>query len=133
MKDNTAEFNDVSTFRDAAIADGWLHEPTYKESEPESSACSLMRDGWNMSVMTRPLPPTARYKYSVSVNIWAPDGLCVDCPLPYDFAKLVEGTTTCSACKATNVKTVRYSFAGRCCEKCLPDMRAKHEQRGWCD
>lgn len=25
----------------------------------------------------------------------------------------------------------RYSFAGRCCEECLPKMREIHEQPGW--
>ena len=132
MKDNTQDYKDTCAFRDAAIADGWSHKPTYN-SEDESRACSLEKDGWKMMIFTRTLSAAATCKYDASISIWAPDGLAVNVPRIYDFQKLKDGETYCKTCGSSNVKTVRYSFAGRCCEKCLPAMRAKHEYKGWCD
>jgi hypothetical protein len=117
---------EVCAFRDAAIADGWSHEPTYGNQEPEESACTLKRDGWIMMVF-------ARKQHDVSISIWAPDGLDVKAPGVYNWDEIQRGIRRCNACGAEDVKTTRYSFAGRCCEKCLPAMRAKHEFPGWAD
>lgn len=115
-------------FRDAAIADGWSHKPTYTV-EPESQACTLNRDGWHMSVYTR----EKNGMYDTSITIWAPDGLVVKVPSVYDFEKINAGTSYCGTCKTHGVKTTRVGFAGRVCLSCLPSERAKIEVKGWCD
>jgi len=131
MKDNTQEYNNACAFRDAAIADGWEHHPTYK-LESEDRACSLSKDGWKMMIFTRKLLPKANYYYSVSISIWAPDNLAVQIPDAYNWDKIKNGVNICSECK-NNGETFRYGFAGRCCKNCLPKLQEKHEYPGWCD
>ncbi len=96
-----AEFAAVAAWRDAAVADGWDRRPTY-------------------------IMP-----FVASISLWGPDGLAITPPATYDWPAIQAGATTCRACKKVGVKTVRYSFAGRCCEACLPAMRAAHEKPGW--
>lgn len=120
--------SDACIFRDAAIADGWAHKPTYN-MEPESQACTLNRDGWHMSVYTR----EKNGRYDTSITIWAPDGLVVNVPAAYDFDKIKAGIEYCGTCKTHGVKTTRVGFAGRVCFNCLPEQRAKIEVNGWCD
>ncbi|MGC9030088.1 MAG: hypothetical protein ACP5LD_10500 [Desulfomonilaceae bacterium] len=64
------------------------------------------------------------------VGMWGPDGLQTVVPFPYRSpgADLLE---TCPVCGATGVKTYQYSFAGRACAKCLPEMKRKYESPGW--
>ena len=137
-------YREVVAFRDAAIADGWVHRPTY-ESEPEERACRLSRGGFTMQILTRSrdnevLDPSRGYhhsihgkwKYEAQVNIWGPDGLCISPGSPvYDMERIKAGLRRCDACGAKDVETQRYSFAGRCCAKCRPEMAAKYEKPGW--
>ena len=66
-----------------------------------------------------------------SVSIWGPDSLAIAVPMPYSWDAIVAGARTCSACGKTDVDTQRFSFAGRCCAACLPEMRRQHERPGW--
>lgn len=114
----------AAAWRDAAIADGWDHEPTYGTHEDELRACRLSRDGWKAQVITRGLPTD-------KVSAWGPDGLAVCIAEPYDWTALQDGLRTCAYCGAKDVDTQRLAFAGRCCAECLPAMREKHEFPGW--
>lgn len=120
-------------FRDAATADGWSIKPTYG-SEDVSRASSLERDGFKMMILTRDNSDRGEgKKFEAAVHIWGPDRLAIETPQFYDFNELKRLTRVCSSCKAEDVDTQRYSFAGRCCSACLPKMRAATEQPGWCD
>lgn len=66
------------------------------------------------------------------------DGMSIgDYPLDLSFSELVNKCKNdldiCPKCKRkvglANMK--QFSFAGRCCEKCLPEMRKEYEQPGW--
>lgn len=134
----------VVAFRDAAIADGWTHIPTY-QCEPEERASRLSKDGFTMQILTRSrdnevLDPSRGYhhsvhgkwKYEAQVSIWGKDGLGVSLIGPvYDMERIKTGVRRCDSCRAEDVDTERYSFAGRCCAKCRPAMAAKYEKPGW--
>ena len=130
----------VIAWRDAALADGWTIEATYN-SEPVTSCGSIAKDGYKGHVCARVTEEmkkwhprhVSKWKYESDVNLWGPDGLCIKPPEIYDWAAIVRGTRTCSACGKEDVDTQRYSFAGRCCAACRPEMAKKHEYRGWCD
>ena len=49
------------------------------------------------------------------------------------IAKAIELANICPVCKTpTPYKDQStFSFAGRCCQKCLPEMKRKYEQPGW--
>ena len=128
----------VRRFMAAAIADGWDHTPTYGESEPESSACKLTRDGFVVSTISRDARAD-RWGHPLnceaSVHAWGPSGLSIklgswDYP---GFEWFVSGQRRCNLCKAEDVDTFRYSFAGRACAACLPKAKAEYEKPGWCD
>jgi hypothetical protein len=124
----------ATKFRDAAVADGWSIEPTYEGSEDVSRAAKLRRDGFVMSVLTRtPTDKPYQNYYEGSVSIWAPDGMSVKTPNEYSYEAIVAGVRTCNECGATDVETHRFSFAGRCCAKCLPAARRVAEPPGWAD
>lgn len=116
------------TWRLAALADGWTEEPTYK-GEPVEHAARMRRDGFLAIVVAR--PGDARTKPYGSLAAWGPDGLGLRVPVPYDWEQLRAGLRHCTACGADDVDTTRYSFAGRCCAACLPEMRRQHEKPGW--
>jgi hypothetical protein len=130
LTNSQADIDAVHAFREAAKADGWTCEPTYA-SEPEESAARLSREGFTMQLLSRANKPPNRYGFQAQVNIWGPDGLAINPPEVYDWQKIKAGLTTCSNCGKTDVPTQRYSFAGRACEACLPEMRAKHERGNW--
>lgn len=111
----------------AAISDGWVAEPTYK-LEDISSAVTLKKNGWTAMAIAR----EGKYP-NAGISVWGPDRLQVIVHDTYDFAALEDALRTCHTCGATDVKTHRYSFAGRCCDSCLPENRRKHEYPGWCD
>jgi hypothetical protein len=133
---STKEFYEkIVAFRDAAVKDGWSIKPTYKLEEVDE-ASTLQRDGFRMSILTRMASPGDLYRrpsFDVCIGIWGPDGLAIRVPPVYNFESIKEGLRICNNCKKTNVKTERYSFAGRCCKKCLPQMKKEHEGPGWCD
>lgn len=120
----------VRAFVAAAVADGWSIEPTYG-SEPVTSAARLQKAGYMGQALMRVKDKPSKWKYEAQISLWGPDGLAIKPPCPYDWNAITAGTTRCSACGADGVKTVRYSFAGRCCESCLPKMREQHERPGW--
>lgn len=60
-------------------------------------------------------------------------GLAIKTPKVYNFEEIVLGLKTCGICNTKNVQTFRYSFAGRCCENCLPAAKEKFEKHGWND
>ena len=116
-----------------AIADGWTISK-YFDTEPVDQACKLSREGFKMSVLTRTNDPSVSFwKYEAHISIWGPDGLIIATPQKYDWDALVAALRHCPQCQATDVSTVRFSFAGRCCNTCLPEMRRIHELPGWCD
>jgi len=129
-----ARWQAVNAYRDAAATDGWSIRPTYG-SESIERAASLERDGFKMMVLSRDNSDqkARKWKYEAQVSIWGPDGLAINPPATYDFAKIEALTRHCNYCKADDIETERVGFAGRCCAKCLPSMRAKIETPGWCN
>lgn len=123
-----SDYDRICTFRDAAVNDGWSIKPTYG-TESVDRASSLKKDGFVMMIITRETPH--KWKYEANISIWGPDGLGIPSPYSYDFDKISKSLTTCPVCKAENVETQRFSFAGRCCADCRPKMAAKHEQGNW--
>lgn len=119
-------------WRDAAVADGWSIEPTYK-NEDVNRAASLKRDGFKASVFTRIYVRESGTFYECSVHVWGPDGLACTIPTTYDWPAIVASLRVCNECGASNVDTKRFSFAGRACADCLPAARAEHEKQGWAD
>jgi len=128
-----ADLDAVIAWRDAAIADGWSHRPTYGKSESEDRACTMEKNGYKAMVLTRtPIEgKPSKWKAEAEVNIWGPDGLAIKPPNVYDWEAIQSAVATCGYCGAHPVKTERVGFAGRCCETCLPTMRAKIEVPGW--
>ena len=53
--------------------------------------------------------------------------------LDWLISDLQEKVDTCPICgKKVGRENMRgYSFAGRCCEECLPEMKKKYEYKGW--
>jgi len=135
-----ADYAKVVAWRDAAVADGWTLNAVYKK-EPETSYGHLSKDGFTVHACCRVTEEmkkrfahySSKWKYEAQINVWGPDGLAVRAPENYNWAELVAATRKCHHCGKTDVDTVRYSFAGRCCHDCLPAMKAQHEQPGWCD
>ncbi len=123
FKPDAQEMKRVQDFRDAAIKDDWLIEPTYPGYEDMSYASSLSKDGWNMMILTRP--------NEASIDIWAPDKMSITVPKEYNFEEIKRMVRHCENCGADDVDTQRYSFAGRCCANCRPEMAKKHEYPGW--
>lgn len=113
----------------AAVADGWTIEPTYPGHEPVETAWRLSRAGFSVQGLSR--PEADRMTPCASVHIWGPDALQIKPPPVYDWDAIVRGSRTCTACGAQDVDTQRYSFAGRCCAACRPEMARQHEQGNW--
>lgn len=118
-------------YRVDAEADGWACEPLYAR-EDVTRAARLTRDGFVMHVIARDNSSRGyKEKFETGVNIWGPDGLAVKPPRPYGgMDAVVDAASRCNNCGNTGGYE-RYSFAGRCCLACLPEMRKKHEQPGW--
>ena len=127
----------AAAYRLAAVADGWESEPLY-QNEPEEHAAKLRSAaGFVMHVIAR--SPDDRPEHVTrrapegGVHVWGPDGLAVRVGRTYSREEIDAGLTTCNNCGARAVRTFRYSFAGRACAACLPEMRRLHERRGWAD
>lgn len=118
----------VRDFVALARIDGWSIEPTYS-SESVDRACRLKREGFQAQVLMREMQGS--WKACTHISIWGPDGLAIEPPFPYDWEKIKAGVTTCGACGKTGVGTQRYSFAGRCCAGCRPEMARQHERGNW--
>lgn len=128
--------NDDKRYEDAikwkcdALKDGWVIEPIYKTESVEFAA-KLSKEGFVCNILTKFSGP--RWKYEVDINIWGPDELAVKPPYKYNWDEIIKGLNTCNYCGASEVKTKRIGFAGRCCENCLPELRKKFEYPGWCN
>ncbi len=117
-------------WRDAAVADGWACEPTYGDHESVDRAYRLNHpEGFTAQGLAR--TGSERSLPVAELHIWGPDGLRIEPPATYDMAAIRAGLRRCDNCKATDVSTRRYSFAGRCCDACRPEMARQHEQPGW--
>lgn len=127
-----AEFERVQTFKRACLSDGWTIAATYQHESIER-AFKLTKDGFLIQGLTRTNEPDKKWRYEASLSCWGPDSLAISLPDTYDFESIKIGVRACDACDASDVDTHRYSFAGRCCAKCLPEMKRKHERPGWCD
>lgn len=123
-----SDLNAVVAWREAAVKDGWSIQPTFY-TEPVESHASLYKEGFQAHVKAR-IKTKGKWKYEAQVCLWGPDRLAVRVPKIYDWEKIVVGLKTCNVCGAIG-ETFQYSFAGRCCENCLPDMKKKHEYNGW--
>ena len=127
----------AAAYRLAAVAEGGESEPLY-QNEPEEHAAKLRSAaGFVMHVIAR--SPDDRPEHVTrrapegGVHVWGPDGLAVRVGRTYSREEIDAGLTTCNNCGARAVRTFRYSFAGRACAACLPEMRRLHERRGWAD
>lgn len=129
--DSIDDFNAVVAWRDAAIADGWEHRPTYGDHEAEDRACKLTRDGFVVQVLTR-RHVKANRRYEAQVSAWGPDRLALRVPNIYDWQAMQDAIMRCQYCGAHPVKTQRVAFAGRACEACGPKEQAKLP-KNWAD
>ena len=126
----------AAQYRVDALADGWISEPLSKW-ESEELWSRLRRDGFTLQIVARPPRPRSEHsiemkKPSGSVHIWGPDGLSIKISFQYSWKEIQAGLRTCNEC-GLNGETFRFSFAGRCCAVCLPEMKKKHEYPGWTD
>lgn len=117
---------ECEAWRNAAIADGWLHKPTYAKSEGEDRHCTLNREGYTAMI-------NARDNRQCNVMLWGPDGLVIEPPNPYDWELITYRTHICEYCNQWFEKTVRIGFAGRCCPECRKKHVAEIEYPGWCN
>ena len=115
-------------WREAAIADGCDSRPTYQH-EDEMTAFRLTRDGFIIQGLARPEDELS--VGSGEINCWGPDGLHIPVGETYDWESIQRAVSTCGYCGDHPVKTERVGFAGRCCAKCLPEMRTRIETPGW--
>lgn len=133
MRDN---FMRVLEWRDAALDDKWEPAPIY-ENEDISRAMILEKEGFKAHIISRdipvPKPNWGKRRYGAEITIWGADRLQIFVPRKYDWEFIQDAVRICLACRKTDVDTQRYSFAGRCCKECLPEMRKKHEYPGWCN
>lgn len=144
MKENVEDYEHVTAYRNAMIADGWTMRALYGPTEPMESYAHGEKEGFTCHVKSRdhvqqserfPYLKNARPKqrYMCSVTVWAPDGAVIQVPSVYSWEAIKAQVMHCPKCGADNVKTVRVAFANRACEKCAPALRAKLETPGWCD
>lgn len=125
---DTKQYDEAIAFRAALLADGWSIK---QNDKTEDTYTSHYKDGYCVQVMSR--TKIGKWKYEAQVNAWGPDGMTIRAPTVYDFAAMQRGLRHCGLCKAADVETQRYSFAGRCCAKCIDKARAEYERPGWCD
>jgi hypothetical protein len=124
----------VDTFREAVVADGWTVEATYDGYEPLEQAWTARKNGFSLQAIARPSKeyPNGRVsKEQAHIHAWGPDSLAVPVPEKYSMETLANAVNTCNCCGAKNVETFRYSFAGRACATCLPELKKKTEYPGW--
>jgi hypothetical protein len=130
LTNDEQEINEVSAFREAAIADGWEAQPGSAAELIEDYA-HLSKEGFKMHTMSRRLV-NSKFKFQASVHIWGPDGWAIGLLGPiYNWDEIKAGVRRCNECGAEDVETERYSFAGRCCAGCRPKMAAQHERGNW--
>ena len=134
---NREQYEAAIAYRLAAMADGWKCLPTYGDHEPVERAAKLTREGFTMSIISRSSHdpdhqhPGPVWHYEANVHIWGPDGLAIAPPPAYDWNAIIASVRHCNYCNANDVDTKRVGFAGRCCDKCLPEQKKKLEFPGW--
>lgn len=122
--------DEVHAWIKAAITDGWILSKTY-ESEDLNRSGTLNKNKWKATYVTRVDKTQDRRGY-VRLTVWGPDNLTVILKgAIYNWQELQDGLHTCNYCKRNNVSVQRVSFAGRCCETCLPRQRKISEYPGW--
>ena len=117
----------VTQWRKDAVADGWSAKPTYPHHESIERAFTLNREGFIAQCLARPADDR-RTNPDAAISVWGPDGMYIKPPREYDWPTIQAGLRACVNCGAIDVDTERYSFAGRCCADCRPEMAAKHER-----
>lgn len=115
---------DAIEYRAAAQLDDWDLRPK-NTNYPHHKAAVLKRDGYVMEIIVLEKLEKA------DVIILGPDGLAIKPPPKYDWRAIKAGMDTCNVCGNSGVDVYKFSFAGRCCEKCLPNMQERHEYPGW--
>ena len=130
-----AEYEEVIQFKKAAIADGWIPRPTYQNSNVDSidTACSLTKDDYKMSVISRVKEKPRKWKYEANVAIWGPDTLSISVPHIYSMKAIEKGLRICGWCGKPNVDTQRVAFCNRVCKACRSAAQEKLEFPGWCN
>lgn len=113
---------EVLAWYNAAINDGW--------SVDDNSGMGNVTDLVNSFIVLRK-DDWAAHCGQRMIRVWGPDRLQIVVPAIYNMDALQNALRQCENCGATDVDTVRYSFAGRCCQNCLPEMRRIHEFAGW--
>lgn len=121
----TYTFNEILDWIADAEEDGWTRSRLYY-TEPMYSASVLERDGFVVQAITRD-------RTNFKLSAWGPDKLQVKVPRIYWMRDLMKALRVCDECGATDIEPHRFSFAGRCCKKCLPKMQKLYEQPGWTD
>ena len=117
-------------FIKAMIADGWEYDPELVHrvnAKTPQHWLQLQKEGWNACIFE--VNEEGTFTRS---SVWGPDKLQIVIPEEYSMEAFIAALRTCMYCKATDVDTQRVSFAGRCCEKCLPKKRKELEYPGWC-
>src|SRR3990172_7612506 len=103
-------------WRIAAEKDGWVFTPTYS-SESVDKAFKGNRDGFTLQGLTR--SSDDKFLGGGEISMWGPDGMTIKVPLTYPGMNYFQDELRrCHHCGTDDVDTVRFSFAGRCCEKC---------------
>lgn len=121
--------NVVRQWREDAVADGWMMEPTYLR-ETVDEACTLWRKGWKAMLIARPNYNRRTGADSVSIAVWGPDELTVEAPVPYDWEQLQAALHRCNYCHEEG-EVERIGFAGRACPDCHEELRPQIEFPGW--
>lgn len=142
------------------ISDVWNKEDIFKEVENNSSCELLLNTNCTpASFKILAKDDSLEYRdeniigylivpYTKEINIWLAvddngditDGLSIctldkSASLSECISKAKAEVNKCPVCgKEVPLKEQKpYSFAGRCCKECLPEMREKYEQPGWYD
>ena len=125
MKKTESTPIDVIAWRNAAIADGWRHFPTY-HNESEDRAVTLKSDGFTCMI-------TSRNAQKQTIRAWCPRGLALEVPAIYSMAELYANLRLCSECSQVKEEIVCVAFANRVCKECEPSARRKYEFPRWRD
>ena len=115
--------------------DGWHRQPIYEGWEAKDEFGNPSPDGdWKYTkegFSIHIYNSAVRGNAALDLSAWGPDKLAVTVNLPYSMDSLRHELQRCHECGAYPVETVRYSFAGRCCKQCRPELAKKYEFPGW--
>lgn len=116
------KFKDASAaeYFSALLEDNWILD----EEKTKGGNIYLLKEGFTFVFYN---VETER----ISAGLWGPDQLVTEIPMPYSYEIMVSNLRKCKTCGREDIETTRYSFAGRCCHDCLPELRRVHEYPGW--